>query len=97
MPDIAPGLPSEWLTRRPDIQRDEARLANANVTAARAASFSSIRLTGSTGAQSSAFQSLFDGPNLLANPGLALTAPIFDGGRLANQRELAIAQQQELV
>ena len=50
MPDIASGLPSELLMRRPDIQRDEARIANANVTAARAASFSSIRLTGSTGA-----------------------------------------------
>lgn len=99
MPDIAPGLPSELLTRRPDIRRDEARLAaaNANVAAARAALFPSIRLTGSTGAQSSALQSLFDGPNLLANLGIALTAPIFDGGRLANQRELAIAQQQELV
>ncbi|RXZ33251.1 efflux transporter outer membrane subunit [Oxalobacteraceae bacterium CAVE-383] len=99
MPDIAPGLPSELLTRRPDIRRDEARLAaaNANVAAARAALFPSIRLTGSTGAQSSALQSLFDGPNLLANLGLSLTAPIFDGGRLANQRELAIAQQQELV
>jgi multidrug efflux system outer membrane protein len=99
MPEIAPGLPSELLTRRPDIRRDEARLAaaNANVAVARAALFPSIRLTGSTGAQSSALQSLFDGPNLLANLGLSLTAPIFDGGRLANQRELAIAQQQELV
>jgi multidrug efflux system outer membrane protein len=99
MPDIAPGLPSELLTRRPDIRRDESRLAaaNANVAVARAALFPSIRLTGSTGAQSSALQSLFDGPNLLANLGLSLTAPIFDGGRLANQRELAIAQQQELV
>jgi multidrug efflux system outer membrane protein len=99
MPDIAPGLPSELLTRRPDIRRDESRLAaaNANVAVARAALFPSIRLTGSTGAQSSALQSLFDGPSLLANLGLSLTAPIFDGGRLANQRELAIAQQQELV
>lgn len=99
MPDIAPGLPSELLTRRPDIRRDEARLAaaNANVAMARAALFPSITLTGSTGAQSSALQSLFDGPNLLANLGLSLTAPIFDGGRLANQRELAIAQKEELV
>jgi NodT family efflux transporter outer membrane factor (OMF) lipoprotein len=99
MPDIAPGLPSELLTRRPDIRRAEARLAeaNANVAVARAALFPSIRLTGSTGAQSSALLSMFDGPNLLANIGMSLTAPIFDGGRLANQRELAIAQKQELV
>jgi multidrug efflux system outer membrane protein len=99
MPEIAPGLPSELLSRRPDIRRDESRLAaaNANVAAARAALFPSIRLTGSTGAQSNALQSLFNAPNLLANIGLSLTAPIFDGGRLANQRELAIAQQDELV
>jgi multidrug efflux system outer membrane protein len=99
MPDIAPGLPSELLTRRPDIRSAEARLAeaNANVAVARAALFPSIRLTGSTGAQSNALLTLFNGPNLLANLGLSLTAPIFDGGRLANQRELAIAQKQELL
>lgn len=99
MPDIAPGLPSELLARRPDIQRAEARLAeaNANVAVARAALFPSIRLTGSTGAQSNALLNLFNGPNLLASLGVALTAPIFDNGLLANQRELAIAQKQELV
>src|SRR5450830_60041 len=99
MPKIAPGLPSELLTRRPDIRRAEARLAeaNANVAVARAALFPSIRLTGSTGAQSNALLSLFDGPNLLANLGASLTAPIFDAGRLNSQRDLAIAQKQELV
>jgi len=99
MPKIAPGLPSELLARRPDIRRAEARLAeaNANVAVARANLFPSIRLTGSTGAQSNALLSLFDGPNLLANLGASLTAPIFDGGRLANKRDLAIAQKQELV
>ena len=99
MPEIAPGLPSELLTRRPDIRRDESRLAaaNANVAVARASLFPSIQLTGSTGAQSNALQTLFNGPNLLANLGIGLTAPIFDNGRLANQRDLAIAQKQELV
>lgn len=99
MPKIAPGMPSELLARRPDIRRAEARLseANANVAVARAALFPSIRLTGSTGAQSNALLSLFNGPNLLANLGASLTAPIFDAGRLANQRDLAIAQKQELV
>ena len=40
---------------------------------------------------------MFDGPNLLLNLGTSLTAPIFDAGRLKNQRELAQAKQQELV
>jgi len=99
MPKISAGLPSALLIRRPDIRYAEARLAeaNANVAAARAALFPSIRLTGSTGAQSNALLSLFDGPNLLMNLGASLTAPIFDAGRLKNQRELAKEKQQELV
>ncbi|WP_443115747.1 efflux transporter outer membrane subunit [Herbaspirillum seropedicae] len=99
MPRISAGLPSELLTRRPDIRRAEASLAaaNANVAVARAALFPSITLTGSTGAQSSALLSLFDGPNLFANLGAGLVAPIFDGGKLRGQRDLAIAQKEELV
>ncbi|OWY28868.1 efflux transporter outer membrane subunit [Herbaspirillum robiniae] len=99
MPRISAGLPSELLTRRPDIRRAEANLAaaNANVAVARAALFPSITLTGSTGAQSNALLSLFDGPNLFANIGAGLIAPIFDGGRLRSQRDLAIAQKEELV
>jgi multidrug efflux system outer membrane protein len=99
MPQITPGMPSALLTRRPDIRRAEARLAaaNANVAVARAALFPSISLTGNTGAQSSALLSLFDGPNLLATLGASLTIPIFDSGRLSSQRDLAVAQKQELV
>lgn len=99
MPRITPGMPSELLSRRPDIRRAESNLAaaNANVAVARAALFPSISLTGSTGAQSSALLSLFDGPNLFASIGSSLVAPIFDGGRLRNQRDLAIAQKEELV
>lgn len=99
MPQIKPGLPSELLTRRPDIRRAEAKLAaaNANVAAARAALFPSIRLTGAAGAQSSALLSLFNGSNLLLNLGASITAPIFDAGVLNSQRDLAIAQKQELL
>jgi len=99
MPRISAGLPSELLTRRPDIRRAEANLAaaNANVAVARASLFPSITLTGSTGAQSNALLSLFDGPNLFANLGAGLIAPIFDGGNLRNQRALAEAQKEELV
>ncbi|MFL9922847.1 efflux transporter outer membrane subunit [Herbaspirillum lusitanum] len=99
MPKIAAGLPSELLSRRPDVRRAEARLAeaNANVAVARAALFPSITLTGSTGAQSNALLSLFNGPNLLANLGAGLITPIFDSGRQQSRRDLAIAQKQELV
>src|SRR4029077_204445 len=48
-PTVQPGLPSEVLTRRPDVAQAEAALyaAHANVDAARAAFFPSIGLTGS--------------------------------------------------
>jgi outer membrane protein, multidrug efflux system len=99
LPDVAPGLPSELLSRRPDIRRAEAQLAaaNANLAVARAALFPSIRLTGSMGAQSNALSALFNPQNLIANVGASLVAPIFDGGRLKSERDLASAQKQELV
>src|SRR5438067_8351878 len=46
-PRVTPGLPSELLTQRPDIRRQEAQLASAtaNVGSARAQFFPSIQLT----------------------------------------------------
>jgi NodT family efflux transporter outer membrane factor (OMF) lipoprotein len=99
LPEVSPGLPSELLSRRPDIRRAEANLAaaNANVAVARANLFPSIHLTGALGAQSSALLSLLNAPNLLASVSTSLMTPIFDGGRLKRERDLAIARKQELV
>ena len=60
-PRVTPGLPSELLTQRPDIRRQEAQLASAtaNVGNARAQFFPSIQLTGQGGYQSTALASLF--------------------------------------
>lgn len=99
LPEVSPGLPSELLSRRPDIRRAEANLAaaDANVAVARANLFPSINLTGALGTQSSALLSLLNAPSLVANVSTSLMAPIFDGGRLKRERDLAIAQKQELV
>ncbi len=99
LPDVTPGLPSELLARRPDIGRAEANLAaaNADVAVARANLFPNIYLTGALGTQSSALVSLLNAPNMLASVAASLTAPIFDGGRLKQERERAIARKQELV
>ena len=99
LPEVSPGLPSELLARRPDIRRAEADLAaaNANVAVARANLFPSISLTGAMGTQSSALLSLLNAPNLVANVSASLFTPIFDGGRLKRERDIAISRKQEVV
>jgi len=86
------GLPSDLLTRRPDILQAEATLQaeNANIGAARAAFFPSISLTGSAGASSPALGSLFKAGSSVWSFVPALTLPIFNGG--ANQANLDIAR-----
>lgn len=97
VPEPGAGLPSELLNRRPDIRASEQRLlaANANLTAARAALYPSIQLTGSFGAQSSALSDLVSNPLNPWSLAASLTQPIFDGGRLRAQVEISEASQQE--
>ena len=99
VPPVEPGLPAELLHRRPDIRRAEADLvaANADVHAARAALFPSIRLTGGAGFASAALSSLVGVGGSFYNLVSGLTAPIFDAGRLRAGHELAQARQDELV
>lgn len=98
VPEVAPGLPSELLTRRPDIAAAEARLAaaDANVAAARAALLPSVQLTGSGGLASAALLSLAD-PTRSTALAAALAQTLFDGGRLRAQVETARSRQRELV
>jgi NodT family efflux transporter outer membrane factor (OMF) lipoprotein len=98
-PPVAPGLPSEVLTRRPDVAEAEAELvaANANIKAARAAFFPAVQLTGSAGFQSLALNTLF-GPGASVIAGAAnLTQPIFDAGTLRGQLEQARGRYDELL
>ena len=98
-PRVTPGLPSELLTQRPDIRRQEAQLASAtaNVGSARAQFFPSIQLTGQGGYQSSALVSLFQPHAAFFSMVGSLTQPIFDGGRILGNFELAKAKQDELL
>ena len=98
-PAAAPGLPSELLARRPDVAEAEANLSavNADIRAARAAFFPTIRLTGSTGLQSAALSSLLQPGALVASLAAGLTQPIFDGGTLRGQLALSQARQDELL
>lgn len=98
-PRVTPGLPSELLTQRPDIRRQEAQLASAtaNVGSARAQFFPSIQLTGQGGYQSSALTSLFQPHAAFFSLAGSLTQPIFDGGRILGNFENAKAKQDELL
>ncbi|WP_142850116.1 efflux transporter outer membrane subunit [Telmatospirillum sp. J64-1] len=99
LPAISPGIPAEVLERRPDLRRAEAQLvaAQANLGAARAAMFPSIRLTGSTGYSSDELANLFSPSGLISSLAAGLTAPLFDGNRLAGQRDAAEAREAEVV
>lgn len=98
-PQVKPGLPSTLLTRRPDIQAAEERLvaAGADVQAARAAFFPTISLTGTTNLASAALTSLFSGGAFTYGLAAGLVQPIFEGGRLIAERDLALAGQQEII
>lgn len=98
-PRVTPGLPSELLTQRPDIRRQEAQLASAtaNVGSARAQFFPTITLTGSGGYQSSALVSLFQPHAAFFNLVGGLTQPIFDGGKILGNFEYNRAKQDELL
>lgn len=98
-PRVTPGLPSELLTQRPDIRRQEAQLASAtaNVGNARAQFFPSIQLTGQGGYQSSALVSLFQPHAAFFSMVGSLTQPIFDGGKILGNFEFTKAKQEELL
>lgn len=90
--DIPAGLPSELLTRRPDVLQAEAllRSSNADIGAARAAFFPNITLTGSAGTASAALSGLFKAGSSAWSLAPSLIAPIFDAG--ANKANLDAAR-----
>jgi len=96
-PEIAPGLPSELLERRPDVAEAERKLAarNAEIGVAYTAFFPSISLTAGGGFQSVALQDLFDWSSRLWSFGPTINIPIFAGGRNAAALKEARAAYEE--
>lgn len=90
---VAPRQPAELLARRPDIRRQEAllRAANADIGAARAALLPRFSLS-AQGLLSEAGGASSTGTELAA----ALTAPLFEGGRLRAGVERSRARYDEL-
>jgi multidrug efflux system outer membrane protein len=88
-PPIPGGLPSDLLTRRPDIRAAEQVLvaANARVGVAEAEFFPRIALTGFFGFASDDLGNLFQSSASIWNIGGQLAGPIFTGGALESQLE----------
>lgn len=99
IPRVTPGIPSDLLTQRPDIRRQENQLASAtaNVGSARAQFFPSIQLTGQGGYQSAQLAMLFTPQSAFFNVAAGLTQPIFDAGRIQANFDLQQARQDELL
>jgi NodT family efflux transporter outer membrane factor (OMF) lipoprotein len=99
IPRVAPGLPSDVLDQRPDIREAEANLKSANfsVEAARAAFFPTIQLTGETGFESLALQSLFGPGAWFYTMAASASQPLFHGGQLFGQLDQAEGKQLEML
>ena len=96
-PRIGSGVPSDLLGRRPDIAAAETRLAaaSANVQVARAALLPKLTLGADLGSGARTFAQILDSPYYTLTSGLI--APVFNNGRLRAARDLATAEQQELL
>jgi len=96
LPQVPAGLPSELLTRRPDLLQAEDTLiaANAQIGAARALYFPTISLTGAAGTSSSSLSSLFTGPARVWSYAGQLVGPIFTFGSVSGQVAQAEGGQQ---
>ena len=92
---IPAGLPSDLLTRRPDIRAAEHSLkgANASIGAARAAFFPTITLTGSGGTASASLDDLFTSGSGAWSFMPRINLPIFNGGALRANLEQAKVQK----
>jgi multidrug efflux system outer membrane protein len=99
-PTIPIGLPSDVLQNRPDIQQAERQLAAATaaIGQAEAERFPSLSLTGGTDLVSTQLNQLLHRGSWSWDVGASLTAPIFEGGRLAaNQRAAQAAADQSVL
>jgi multidrug efflux system outer membrane protein len=104
--DLACGLPSEVLVKRPDIRQAELLLeaAHANIGAARAAFFPTVSLTTTLGTLDSRTSGLFKSGSAAWDVAPQASLSIFDfGARSASlkvskvEREIAVAQYEKAI
>ncbi len=95
--EIPAGLPSDLLTRRPDIMQAEDLLiaTNARITEARALFFPQISLTSMYGSQSDQIKSFLTSPAEMWSYGLTAIQTIFDAGQIVYRVKVAEARREE--
>ncbi len=83
VPRLNEGIPSQLLTRRPDIAASLERLraSDERVGAAIADRFPSFNLSGNYGGTSDELNNILDSPNIFWNILLQITQPVIDWGR----------------
>ena len=93
-PQVPAGLPAQLLERRPDVLQAEQLLvaANANIGVAKALFYPTISLTGSLGTVSSSLSNFMTGDSIVWSFGAGLFQPIFNGGRIKQNYEVAKAR-----
>ncbi|MEY4564213.1 MAG: hypothetical protein RLZZ618_3490 [Pseudomonadota bacterium] len=98
VPEVAPGLPSSLLNRRPDLASVEAQLAgaDADVAAARAALFPTISLSATAGMSSTALLTLSN-PIFSAEIAASIMRTIFGADRLRSQIQTSESTRRQLV
>ena len=91
---VPAGLPSSLLQRRPDVRRDEQSLAAAiaRIGAAKGQLFPTITLTGQYGTASNDLGNLFQNNTDIYQLFGGISIPIFTGGRVGQQVNVARAQ-----
>jgi multidrug efflux system outer membrane protein len=94
---LEPGMPSELLLNRPDIEAAEHALksANASVGAARAYFFPRLALTGVFGTASTELDGLFRAGSRSWSLAPSVSLPVFDSGRGAAAVELSKVQRDQ--
>jgi outer membrane protein, multidrug efflux system len=96
-PTLPPGLPTDVLTRRPDIRRAEQQLisANAQIGVAKALLYPTVTISGFGGAGLATISGTNYGPFGIFSALPAITLPVFNMGRLQANVDYNEARAQE--
>lgn len=99
VPNVPAGLPSQLLTRRPDVAAAEQNLiaANAKIGITKAAYFPTLSLTAMLGVQSDTLSKVFSDPTRLWQVTPVASIPIFTAGLIDAQMRIARADYNQSV